>query len=453
MKAVFRFREFLTKGYDFADMRYTPRNVTLAFNHAGLTHYGGSFFLHEFLRVLQIRHFLARHLDWPRRNSDYTLSQMVLALTWPLILGLDRIETASLLRSNGTLQFLTGLPSFPDPQTLRRFLLSAPPSFAAQLHRANDRLLQLLTHLPNHRSRLTLDLDSTVVTTFGHQEGASVGYNPRYRGKRSYQPLLCVEAASAHLLGTFLRPGKTDPHSGTIELFRDCWSNLPGDVREVRVRADAAFYEATFLSELEDHGTHYAVVAQIRQPLRRLLPGLKYRHVNADWEMAECEYQAHDWFEPRRHVVARRLVETAEHHLTLFQLGRYYYRGWVTNMDLTPPGLWHFYDGRAGIEVRIRELRDDFAFANIPTHAFAANSLYLEIIRFAYNLVTSFQRMCLPNDWQSFTLRTLRHKLFLLPGSLVRPHNRPVLRLQRTPQVKRLAQQILASVSKLHALT
>jgi Transposase DDE domain group 1 len=434
-------------------MPYTPRNVTLAFNHAGLTHYGGSFFLHEFLRVLQIRHFLARQLNWYRRNSNYTLSQMILALSWPLILGLDRIETASLLRSNGTFQFLTGLPSFPHPQTLRRFLLSAPTSFAAQLRRANDGLLQLVTHLPRHRSRLILDLDSTVVTTFGHQEGASVGYNPRYRGKRSYQPLLCVEAGSAHLLGTFLRPGKTDTHSGTIELFCDCWSNLSSDVREVRVRADAAFYHAAFLTELEDHNVQYAVVAQLRRPLRRFLPGLKYQRVNADWEMAEFQYQAPGWLEPRRHVIYRRLVETAEHHLTLFQLGHYYYRAWVTNMDLTPLGLWHFYDGRAEIEVRIRELRDDFALANIPTHAFAANNLYLEIIRFAYNLVTSFQRICLPEDWQSFTLRSLRHKLFLIPGSLVWPHNRPVLRLHKTPQMEKLAHHILAKVAELRAIT
>jgi hypothetical protein len=33
---------------------------------------------------------LANHLKWDRRNSDYSLSQMVLALAWPLILGLDR---------------------------------------------------------------------------------------------------------------------------------------------------------------------------------------------------------------------------------------------------------------------------------------------------------------------------------------------------------------------------
>ena len=90
------------------------------------------------------------------------------------------------MRSNGTFQYLTGLQSYPDPQTLRRFLLQAAPEFREQLHRLNDRLLQRFIHWPNHRSRLILDLDSTVVTVFGRQEGAAVGYNPRYRGKRSY---------------------------------------------------------------------------------------------------------------------------------------------------------------------------------------------------------------------------------------------------------------------------
>ena len=122
-------------------------------------------------------------------------------------------------------------------------------------------------------------------------------------------------------------------------------------------------------------------------------------------------------------------------------------------MDLTPPGVWHFYDGRAAIEVRIRELREDFAFAHIPTRACAANHLYLEVLRFADNLVTAFQRACLPDDWQSFTLPTLRHKLFLIPGALVRPHHRPVLRLHITPQIETLAHHISTKMAKLRAIS
>jgi hypothetical protein len=171
-----------------------------------LTHFGGAHFFHEFLQVLQVRDFLARHLAYPRRNHRYSLSQMILALVYPIVLGLDRLETASFLRFNGTFQYLTGLPSFPDPQTLRRFLHQAPNSFLEQMHRVNDRLLQSFVHRPDHRSRLIFDLDSSVVTVFGRQQKAEVGYNPRYRGKRSYNPLLCLEANSSYLWDTELRP-------------------------------------------------------------------------------------------------------------------------------------------------------------------------------------------------------------------------------------------------------
>ena len=181
-------------------MRHAPRNLRLACDHKGLTHFGGIYFFREFLRVLQLRNFLSQHLTYLRRNHRYSLSQMILALVYPIILGLDRLETASFLRSNSTFQYLTGLPSFPDPQTLRRFLLQAPDSFREQLHRVNDRLLQNFIPLPSHRSRLIFDLDSSVVTVFGRQENAAVGYNPRYRGKRSYHPLLCIETNSSYLV-------------------------------------------------------------------------------------------------------------------------------------------------------------------------------------------------------------------------------------------------------------
>jgi hypothetical protein len=300
---------------------------------------------------------------------------------------------------------------------------------------------------------MILDLDSTVVTSFGHQQGAALGYNPLHRGKRSYQPLLCVEANSAHLWGASLRPGDIDPHSGTAELLRDCWSVLPAGIREVRARADAGFYDDAFLSQLENCSAQYAVVAKMYPPLKRMLPGLAYRSVNTQWEMAECAYRAQSWDEGRRHVIARRLIESSDGTATLFALGRYQYRGWVTNMDLSPSGVQRFYDGRAIIEVRIRELRQDFALASIPTRAFAANALYLEIVRLAYNLVTAFQRICLPDDWQSFTLQTLRYKLFTLPGELIRPGNRPVLRFNSAPALQPLVRYIDKRLKKLSPLS
>ncbi len=68
-------------------MRHSPRNLRLACDHKGLTHFGGIYFFREFLRVLQFRNFLARQLTYPRRNRRYSLSQMVLALVYPWCWG------------------------------------------------------------------------------------------------------------------------------------------------------------------------------------------------------------------------------------------------------------------------------------------------------------------------------------------------------------------------------
>ena len=433
-------------------MKYSPKNIKVACDHKGLTHFGGVYFFHEFLRVVQLRHFLACHLIYPRRNSRYHLSQMIFALMYPIVLGLDRIETASFLRSNGTFQYLTGLPSFPDPQTLRRFLFHAPERFWEQLHRINDRLLQSFIHLPDHRSRLIFDLDSTVLTVFGHQDGAEVGYNPRYRGKRSYNPLLCMEANSSYLWDAELRRGNAGTWDSTPELLATCFANVPADIREVRVRADAGFGLNPVFDALESHSAEYAVVARMTPSLKRSLTGLRYSPVNRDWEMAELQLRPQSWSRARRFVVARRLLSADERQPTLFAFGRYAYRAWVTNLSLTPLGVWHFYDARATIEPRIGELLVDYALRKIPTRSFAANALFLEIIRLAYNLVTAFQRLCLQESWQRLTLSKLRYKLFLLPGELTRPQNRPVLRLRESSMLQTLADDILRSIHRLPPL-
>ena len=108
---------------------------------------------------------------------------------------------------------------------------------------ANDRLLQRFIHLPEHRSRLLFDLDRTVVTSFGHQEGAEVGYNPGYRGKRSYDPWLCVEAHSSFLWDVELRRGDAGSWGGGEDLLACGFLSSPStsDIREFRARADAGF--------------------------------------------------------------------------------------------------------------------------------------------------------------------------------------------------------------------
>ena len=218
------------------------------------------------------------------------------------------------------------------------------------------------------------------------------------------------------------------------------------------MRADAGFGFDPVLEVLESRPSQYAVVARLTTGLKRKLGGLRYERRNAVWQIAELEYQPFGWAHARRFVVARRLVEPTESEPTLLNLGRYLYRAWVTNLTLTPAGVWHFYDGRAGMEPRINELREDFALRKIPTREFAANALYLEVVRLAYNLVTAFQRTCLPEDWQTLTLNTLRYKLFWLPGELTRPQNLPTLRLANSPTIQAWTEKILHRIHRLKPL-
>jgi len=44
-----------------------------------------------------------------QRNNHYSIDETLLAMLYPMILGLERIETTQLLRQSGMLQYLTGL--------------------------------------------------------------------------------------------------------------------------------------------------------------------------------------------------------------------------------------------------------------------------------------------------------------------------------------------------------
>lgn len=90
--------------------------------------------------------------------------------------------------------------------------------------------------------------------------------------------------------------------------------------------------------------------------------------------------------------------------------------------------------------------------AQDPNGSFEADALYAEVIRLAYNLVTAFQRTCLPESGQNYTLQKLRFKPLLLPGEVTRPQNRPTLRLQESPMIERLAIDTLAEVAKITPL-
>lgn len=412
--------------------RTGAKNVPVAFTAGRLTHFGGVYLLHQFLQKLQVRTFLSRQLYTSERNNHFSITERLFALMYPMILGLERIELSMLLSTNGVFQYLTGLPRFPNPSTLRRFLASKADALLPRLQTAHNLLRAHFLQLPRPHSSYWLDFDSTARTLYGNQEGVVKGYNPGNRGKKSYHPLICTEAHFQDCLGGELRYGNAHTSRGVIDMLDSALSIIPSSARTIRVRADAGFYDHDFVLKLKENRITFAVVAHITVPLQHRLSGLRYARINPYVSTAEFKYKPQGWKHDQRFVVLReKLTEQRKEQLKLFTVDAYAYHIIVTNLNLTPYGVFNFYEDRAGLERIVRTLKEDYPFSTAPTKKFAANALYTELSLLAYNIIVWFKRLCLPPEWQSFTVGTLRHRLLLIPGVFTRTHNRPMLKLPR----------------------
>jgi hypothetical protein len=408
----------------------TPRHVIISFTGNSLTHFGGIYLLQSFFKQLKLRKQLRHYLQFNQRNNRYTIAEEILALVYPISLGLGRIETSHLLKHNGVFQYLTGLPTYPNPTTLRRFLLRMAPLALQKLRNFHDRLLLSMILKPEPPTRVIFDLDSTVLILYGKQEMARIGYNPKKWGRPSYHPLLCFNGITKDFWHGELRPGDTHTATGTVELLKTSFAKLPPSVKIVIIRADKGFYDHETVEYLETNKALFVIVAKLTGPVKRRISTLSYQIHSSGLETAEFIYQPTRWNKEYRFVVVRRPIpEDPTEQLTLFSMGKYSYQVLVTNMKLTPLHTWRFYNGRAAVELIIKELKGDYPLGKIPTKYFAANQAYFHTLLFSYNLINWFKRLCLPKEFQNMTLNTLRARLLLIPSELVRSKNRPTLKL------------------------
>lgn len=408
-----------------------PRKLAIVGRPDTLTRYGGVYLLHRFVSAIGLKHALAQHLPRGRRNSHYSTGELVLAMLYPIILGIKRLETTRLLRTNGVFQYLTGLQRYPHATTLRRFLAQTAPALVPRLRALHDQFLRKLDTMGARRTRYLFDVDSTVLVVYGDQEGAERGYNPTKRGRRSYHPLLCFEGESQQFWAGELRPGNVHTATGTLDLLTACLGKIPPEHRHVPVfaRGDKGFYDGVIVEWLQDQQIGFVVVARITGPVKRKLEGLRYRIFRSGLAVAEFRYQPMRWSKPYRFVVVRRPVREDDdgEQLTLFSMKRHSYQVLVTNLSLSPLNVWKFYNKRASIEQLIRELKGDYGIGHIPTRQYLANEAYFHLLLLAYNCVVWFQRTCLPPHLQAATLQRLREDLLVMPAQLTRTGNRPHL--------------------------
>ncbi|HXJ93713.1 MAG TPA: IS1380 family transposase [Terriglobia bacterium] len=430
------------------------RTLRLAFAEPHLTHFGGMVLLQRFCNKLRLRWLIQNHLKVPQRQADYLPSDLILALLYAIMAGLRRINKTEILQYNGTFLSLLGLSCFPDQTTLRRFLKRLTPQAVRQLVALHDRLRAQLFPRPRRRTTLTFDLDSVVLTVYGKQQFARVGYNPKKRGRRSYHPLICFEAHLQEFWHGSLRPGNTVTGTGLVPFVQRCLDKVPSSLAwsRVRVRGDSGCFGKRLVELLDTRGCGYTVVAKEYSTIRTRARHGRFRKLGSGWEVGEFRYQPLHWNRPHRFVVVRRPIPedpVEARQLTLFKDRKYAYHVLVTNLRTRPWRVWRFYAQHATIEKDVRELLYDYPLGKIPTEDWVANVAFFQLLLFAYNLVHWFKRLCLPRSYLYATLDTLRTDFLVLPAKLVKRGSQNVLVL---PQGYHYEAEFKAALKKIDKL-
>jgi hypothetical protein len=322
---------------------------------ARLARYGGIFLLHGFLQRLRLQRCLQTTIYFARRNNTYSIAEMPLALRYPILLGLGRLDTTDLLRCNRVFQALTGLPAYGNPSTLRRFLRRFARRTLAKFRRLHDRWLAQPWRRPKPWRRALFGLNSTVLTSYGRRQQPRIGYNPCKPGRPSYHPLAHIEGRTKVFWHGELLPGKVYSGQGASALPTAWFAKVPPQARQIRVPANVGSFVHEIIELIEGKRAFYEMVTRLTPPLKNRLPGLRYRRVAPGMWAGEFQ-DCWQWWPGSRHfmVIRRPVPGEPSPRLTLFQMGGCSYQALVIDLSLQALDLWRYYNRRAGGVDRLR---------------------------------------------------------------------------------------------------
>ena len=337
---------------------------------------------------------------------------------------------------------LTGIlriAQLPPQSTLWRFLDALPGQVAHQLVTAQARLRHRVWAASHVALRaVTVDTDTTVHTVYGEKMGARVSYNPKNKGKKSYQPILTFVAETREYLAGDLHNGDRPTGKQIARHLRRAVSSLPPGTRVGRARADSGFYCWDAVAAYEDASAKFVIVARKTNALVARLTAAGWAPSPGTDADAQCEfpYQPDGWPRPYRFLALRyekppdAPAEPVEQY-QLFATASYTYRVFVTNFTEPIDKVIWFYHQRAGAENLIKEANNDAGLAAHPSHRFDVNRIHFQLAMLAYNLncwLLLFQREDHVRDAEDLrhtTLATARLK-FLFVAAKIWHHARRI---------------------------
>lgn len=283
---------------------------------------------------------------------------------------------------------------------------------------------------------VTIDIDSSVITRYGKQQGARVGYNPGKHGRASHQPLMafCDELKMA--VNGWMRAGDTHPAEDVQSFLAQLLLILPTK-RIGLLRGDSGFYGDPFMATLEKEKVPYIIRGRLTSALLARIMRIREWHHNPDVfkdaQYAELRYKAKDWSHGRRAIVVRRPKKDRDGQPVLFE-GEAMHKDhdiavYFTTTTLSASKVHALYNQRGECENRIKELKYDYGMDGFCFTSMGATDAAFRYILMAYNLMALFKQKVMTNSRTMHQLSTVRFQCIAVGSYLVKNGRAKIMKL------------------------
>ena len=158
-----------------------PCTMTEEFNVKNITAYAGANIIVDFMNSMgmnkELEDLSVRKVPWAVYSAGLELQMLMTAYT----MGISRIEHTDVLKDDPIFRHKLDLDRFPHKSNTYRLLERFKTlEQVDELSTMNSTPLAMTI---DKSKPAIMDIDTTVNTVHGHQEGTTVGYNPRYHGR------------------------------------------------------------------------------------------------------------------------------------------------------------------------------------------------------------------------------------------------------------------------------
>lgn len=414
-------------------------------------------FLDELLRCSPLRY---------ASNNAPDPADVMGTLVVSVLDGITRYSGINGLRRDEVCPELMGFRRMVSEDSVRRGLLQSaarPEEWEAWLRRLEDRAT-----LPLLSEPYVADMDNTVKTLYGHQEGAERGYNPAKPGRPSHNYQTWAMGATRLVLGVGVLPGRR--HSGRhgAALALDWIRRLPAHLWPSLLRGDVGFGSSGVMEEAEGLGLRYlfklARSRRMKRLFRQLCQGGEWLDAGRGWEGLFVPLRLTGWPRVRRCLFLRRPAGTepasenkADRQLLLPAFGEIVEppgegRKWdfcvlATNCaDLDAVALSQLYRDRADCENVFDELKNHWGWGGFVTRDLARTRLVARLTALLYNLWTVFTRLVSPEAHRE--AETSRPMLLGVLGRVTKSGRKTTIHLVSNHAA---GERIAAALSSVHA--